>query len=299
MGKDYILSIDQGTTSTRALIFNHDGKIIGRGQQEFKQFYPEPGWVEHDPEEIWRSTTNVISDALEDANISASEINSIGITNQRETTVIWDRNTGEPVYNAIVWQCRRTTEICNQLKQKGLEEVFKAKTGLVLDPYFSGTKIKWILDHVEGARKKAEKEDLLFGTIDSWLIWKLTGGKVHATDYTNASRTLLYNIHKLKWDKELMKVLEIPEYILPEVYPSSYNFGNTAPQSFFGQEIPITGVAGDQQAASFAQGCFEKGMTKITYGTGGFMLMNTGDQAVNSSNGLLTTIAWGLEGEER
>lgn len=297
MSKKYILAIDQGTTSTRALIFNQQGQMIGQAQQEFSQIYPEPGWVEHNPDEIWVSTLSVMAGALKEAKITAAEIAAIGITNQRETTVVWDRHTDDPVYNAIVWQCRRTTGICNQFKERGLEEKFKEKTGLVLDPYFSGTKIKWILDNVEGAREKAKKGELLFGTIDSWLIWKLTGGRVHATDYTNASRTLLFNIHKLDWDRELLEILDIPESILPEVFPSSYNYGITAPYHFFGEEVPITGVAGDQQAATFAQGCYEKGMTKITYGTGGFMLMNTGDRAVASNNGLLTTIAWGLEGK--
>ena len=290
----YIMAIDQGTTSSRALIFNHQGQIVGRAQQEIRQFYPAPGWVEHDPEEIWRSTTEVIRDALQDGEITAGQIAALGITNQRETTIIWDQNTGKPIYNAIVWQCRRSTGICNQLKNEGYQELFKEKTGLVLDPYFSGTKVKWLLDHVEGARERAGKGELLFGTIDSWLVWKLTAGKVHLTDYTNASRTLLFNINTLNWDQELLKILTIPKEILPEVKSSSEVYGVTA-NGFDGQAIPIAGIAGDQQAATFGQGCFEEGMTKITYGTGGFMLMNTGSNIVRSKKGLLTTIAWGIK----
>ncbi len=292
---NYILAIDQGTTSTRAIIYDHSGKTIGKNQKAIKQIYPKPGWVEHNPEEIWETTIGVINGVLKSTNISAGNISAIGITNQRETTVVWDKKTGKPIHNAIVWQCRRTSKICNQLKKRGLEEKFKSKTGLVLDPYFSGTKVKWILDNVDGARKKAEKGDLLFGTIDSWLIWNLTGGEVHVTDYTNASRTLLFNIHDLEWDKELLDILEIPEQILPEVRSSSEIYGRTAEKYFNGQKIPVAGVAGDQQAATFAQCCFEKGMTKITYGTGAFMIMNTGEKPVISDHGLLTTIAWGID----
>jgi len=290
----YILAIDQGTTSSRAIIFNKRGEVIGKGQQEFKQIYPRPGWVEHAPEEIWRSVLEVINLALQDAGITAAEIKGIGITNQRETTVIWDKNNGKPVYNAIVWQCRRTADLVQELKEEGYEDLFRSKTGLMLDPYFSGTKIKWLLDNVDGVRERAEQGELLFGTIDSWLIWKLTGGRVHATDFTNASRTMLYNIHDLCWDKELLNIFKIPEVMLPEVKSCSEIYGTTSPDVFFGEKIPIAGIAGDQQAATFGQGCFGKGMTKITYGTGAFMLMNTGESAVNSENGLLTTISWGL-----
>lgn len=297
MDKKYILAIDQGTTSTRAVLFDHQGKIIGKGQQKFSQIYPKPGWVEHNPDEIWVSVLGVMAQALKSGRVSPKEIAAIGITNQRETTVIWDKKTDEPVYNAIVWQCRRSTDICNDLKNRSLEDKFKKKTGLVLDPYFSGTKIKWILDNVKGAREKAYKGELAFGTIDSWIIWKLTGGKVHITDYTNASRTLLYNIHKLEWDRELLNILDIPETILPDVKSSSEEYGKTVPYHFFGEEVPIAGIAGDQQAATFAQGCYVKGMSKVTYGTGGFMLMNTGNKPVISENGLLTTIAWGINGE--
>jgi len=292
----YILAIDQGTTSSRAIIFNKRGEVIGKGQQEFKQIYPRPGWVEHAPEEIWRSVLEVINLALQDAGITAAEIKGIGITNQRETTVIWDKNNGKPVYNAIVWQCRRTADLVQELKEEGYEDLFRSKTGLMLDPYFSGTKIKWLLDNVDGVRERAEQGELLFGTIDSWLIWKLTGGRVHATDFTNASRTMLYNIHDLCWDKELLNIFKIPEVMLPEVKSCSEIYGTTSPDVFFGEKIPIAGIAGDQQAATFGQGCFGKGMTKITYGTGAFMLMNTGESAVNSENGLLTTISWGLNG---
>ncbi|MDZ7672311.1 MAG: glycerol kinase GlpK [Halanaerobiales bacterium] len=289
----YILAIDQGTTSTRAFLFNKKAEIIGKAQKEFNQYYPKPGWVEHNPEEIWNSTQSVINSVIKKADIKPFEIDSIGITNQRETTVIWDKNTGEPLYNAIVWQCRRTSGICRDLKNKGYEDLFRKKTGLLLDPYFSGTKIKWILDNVKGARKKAKENKVIFGTIDSYLIWKLTGGKIHVTDYTNASRTLLYNISELKWDKELLEIMEVPSNILPTVKSSSEIYGYTDKNVFFGQHIPISGIAGDQQAATFAQGCYEKGMAKTTYGTGAFMLMNIGEKPVYSDNGLLTTIAWG------
>ncbi|HKL12938.1 MAG TPA: glycerol kinase GlpK [Halanaerobiales bacterium] len=293
----YILAIDQGTTSTRALLYDKNGDIIKKAQKEFTQYYPKPGWVEHDPEEIWNSTLGVINNVIKKAKIKPFEIDSIGITNQRETTVVWDKNTGEPLYNAIVWQCRRTSDICKDLKEEGYEDLFRDKTGLLLDPYFSGTKIKWILDNVEGARKMAEENKIIFGTIDTYLIWKLTDGKVHVTDYSNASRTLLYNIHELKWDQELLDIMEVPSYILPDVKSSSEIYGYTDKNVFFGQHIPIAGIAGDQQAATFAQGCYEEGMTKITFGTGAFLLMNTGNEPVYSENGLLTTIAWGCDGE--
>lgn len=292
MGK-YILAIDQGTTSSRAIVFNNDGNIVSVAQQEFTQHYPKPGWVEHDPNEIWATTIGVIADALARKDIKRNEIAAIGITNQRETTVVWDADTGKPIYNAIVWQDRRTSKICDDIKEKGLESTFKKKTGLIIDAYFSGTKIKWILDNVEGAKKKAEKGRLRFGTIDTWLIWKLTNGKIHVTDYTNASRTLIYNIFNLCWDEELLQVLDIPESILPNVRPSSEIYGYTD-KEVFGGEVPITGIAGDQQAAVFGHCCFEKGMVKNTYGTGCFMLMNTGEKAVLSEHGLLTTIAYGI-----
>ncbi len=293
----YILSIDQGTTSSRAIIFNKDSEIVSVAQKEFKQYYPKPGWVEHDPHEIWVSVMAVLSEALTKADIKPAQIAGIGITNQRETTVVWDAESGKAIHNAIVWQDRRTAAICDELKEQGLEEKIRNKTGLVTDAYFSGTKVKWILDNVEGAREKAEAGKLRFGTIDSWVIWKLTGGEVHVTDYTNASRTLIYNIFDLEWDQELLEILDIPESMLPEVKPSSEVYGKTVDYHFFGQNVPIAGIAGDQQAATFGQGCYDKGMAKNTYGTGCFMLMNTGTEAVKSENGLLTTIAWGLDGE--
>ena len=294
---DYILSIDQGTTSSRAMIFDQRGDIKYRAQKEFTQIYPRPGWVEHDPVEIWESVKDVMAAVMQQGQFEPEDIAAIGITNQRETTVVWDKKTGEPIHNAIVWQCRRTTDICSELKDRGLEEKFQKKTGLLLDPYFSGTKIKWLFDNVEEVRRKAEEGRLVFGTVDSWLIWKLTAGRVHITDYSNASRTLLYNIHDLKWDEELLDILDVPISIMPEVRPSSDIFARTAPQNFFGCETPIAGIAGDQQAATFAQGCFKKGMIKSTYGTGAFMLMNTGRTPYISDNGLLTTIGWGLNGE--
>ncbi|MGM9923797.1 MAG: glycerol kinase GlpK [Bacillus sp. (in: firmicutes)] len=293
----YILSLDQGTTSSRAIIFNKEGEVVHIAQKEFTQYFPHPGWVEHNASEIWGSILAVIASALSETGIDASQIAGIGITNQRETTVVWDKHTSKPVYNAIVWQSRQTQGICNELKDQGYEEMIRDKTGLLIDPYFSGTKVKWILDNVEGAREKAEKGDLLFGTIDTWLIWKLSGGKVHVTDYSNASRTLMYNIYDLKWDQELLEILGIPESMLPEVKPSSEVYANTVKYHFFGKEIPIAGAAGDQQAALFGQACFEDGMAKNTYGTGCFMLMNTGEKAVKSENGLLTTIAWGIDGK--
>ncbi|MFX3618139.1 MAG: glycerol kinase GlpK [Sporolactobacillus sp.] len=296
MGK-YILALDEGTTSVRAMIFDEQGKIVQMAQKEFTQFFPNPGWVEQDANEIWGSILSVIADSLSTSEIDPKDIAGIGITNQRETAVVWDRHTGHPIYHAIVWQSRQTAEICRQLKEAGYEEKFRNKTGLLLDPYFAGTKVKWILDHVEGAREKAEKGDLLFGTIDSWLVWKLSGGKTHVTDYTNASRTLIYNIYDLKWDDELLEILDIPKKMLPEVHSSSEIYARTISYHFFGEEVPIAGIAGDQQSALFGQACYEKGMVKNTYGTGCFMLMNTGEQAVHSNTGLLTTIAWGLNGK--
>jgi glycerol kinase len=294
MKKAYILSLDQGTTSSRAILYNADGSVVGKAQKEFSQIYPKAGWVEHDPMEIWGSQSGVVSELLATTAVTAEEIAAIGITNQRETTVVWERKTGKPVYNAIVWQCRRTAEICDELKAGGLENYIKENTGLVLDAYFSGTKVKWILDHVEGARQKAKNGELLFGTMDTWLIWNLTRGKVHVTDYSNASRTMLYNIKKLSWDKKILKELSIPESMLPDVKPSSAVYGHTDAR-LFGAEIPIAGDAGDQQAALFGQACYTPGMVKNTYGTGCFMLMLTGEKRVHSRNGLLTTIAWGID----
>ncbi|MCY9137652.1 glycerol kinase GlpK [Peribacillus frigoritolerans] len=293
----YILSLDQGTTSSRAILFNKSGEVLHIAQKEFNQYFPNPGWVEHNANEIWGSILSVIASCLSEMNVRPEQIAGIGITNQRETTVVWDKETGQPIHHAIVWQSRQTSEICTQLKGEGLDDLFLQKTGLLIDAYFSGTKVKWILDHVDGAREKAENGDLLFGTIDTWLIWKLSGGKSHVTDYSNASRTLMYNIHDLKWDEELLEILQVPQSMLPDVRSSSEVYGKTAPHHFFGQEIPIAGAAGDQQAALFGQECFEKGMAKNTYGTGCFMLMNTGEKAVKSEHGLLTTIAWGLNGK--
>ncbi|MGN1401270.1 MAG: glycerol kinase GlpK [Bacillus sp. (in: firmicutes)] len=296
MGK-YILSIDQGTTSSRAILFDKQGKIVHTAQKEFTQIFPQPGWVEHNANEIWSSVLAVIAATLSESGVEASQIAGIGITNQRETTVVWDKDTGKPIYNAIVWQSRQTNGICEELREAGHNELFRSKTGLLIDAYFSGTKVKWILDNVEGARELAEKGKLLFGTIDTWLIWKLSGGKAHVTDYSNAARTLMYNIYDLKWDEELLSILDIPASMLPEVRPSSEVYANTVEYHFFGHEVPISGVAGDQQAALFGQACFEKGMAKNTYGTGCFMLMNTGEQPVKSEHGLLTTLAWGLDGK--
>ncbi|MDF2893135.1 MAG: glycerol kinase [Clostridia bacterium] len=292
----YVMALDQGTTSSRCILFNEKGLIESVAQKEFTQIYPTAGWVEHDAMEIWSTQIGVAQEAMAKINASAEDIAAIGITNQRETTVVWDKRTGKPVYNAIVWQCRRTAPICDELKAKGLEGMFKEKTGLVVDAYFSGTKVKWILDNVEGAREEAENGNLLFGTIDAWLIWNLTKGKVHVTDYSNASRTLLFNIHDLKWDDEILAELNIPKSMLPEAKPSSCVYGHTD-KSLFGTEIAIAGAAGDQQAALFGQTCFESGNAKNTYGTGCFMLMNTGEKAFTSKNGLLTTIAWGLDGK--
>ncbi|MDX1585801.1 MAG: glycerol kinase GlpK [Balneolaceae bacterium] len=294
--KQYILAFDQGTTSSRAILFDHHGSIVSKAQKEFEQIFPKPGWVEHDPNEIWSSQTGVAAEAVTKAGIKPNQVAAIGITNQRETTVVWDKNTGKPVYNAIVWQDRRTAPITDQLKKEGLEETFRKKTGLVLDPYFSGTKIKWILDNINGARRKADHGDLLFGTIDSWLIWKMTNGKVHVTDVTNASRTLLYNIHDRKWDQELLEILDVPLSMLPEVKSCSEVYAETA-GDVLAAKIPIAGIAGDQQAALFGQVCTQKGMAKNTYGTGCFMLMNTGEKPIQSENKLLTTIAWQRDGK--
>ncbi|MCI8565685.1 MAG: glycerol kinase GlpK [Lachnospiraceae bacterium] len=294
--EQYILAIDQGTTSTRAILFDHETHIVGSSQKEFTQYFPQPGWVEHDANEIWLSVLFVMMDAVRAAGIRPEQVAAIGITNQRETTVVWDKNTGIPVCNAIVWQSRQTAEICGELRAAGHEQRIREKTGLLIDPYFSGTKIRWILDHVEGARERAERGELLFGTIDTWLVWKLSGGAAHVTDYSNASRTMLYNIYDLCWDPELLELLQVPASMLPEVKPSSCVYGTTAPYHFFGREVPIAGIAGDQQAALFGQACFEPGMAKNTYGTGCFMLMNTGEQPIRSRFGLVTTIAWGYDG---
>ncbi|VXB03027.1 glycerol kinase (sn-glycerol-3-phosphate generating) [Bacillus sp. 349Y] len=293
----FILSLDQGTTSSRAILFNQKGEAAHTAQKEFTQHFPKPGWVEHNANEIWGSILAVIASVLSESSVKAEQIEGIGITNQRETTVVWDKETGDPVYNAIVWQSRQTADICDELKSQGLNDKFRDKTGLLIDAYFSGTKVKWILDNVDGAREKAEAGKLLFGTIDTWLIWKMSGGKAHVTDYSNASRTLMYNIYDLEWDKELLDILGVPESMLPEVRPSSEVYATTIPYHFFGREIPIAGAAGDQQAALFGQACYNEGMAKNTYGTGCFMLMNTGEKAVKSDNGLLTTLAWGIDGK--
>lgn len=293
----YILAIDQGTTSTRAILFDHDFHVVGVAQKEFPQYFPKPGWVEHDANEIWLSTLSVMSEVITKTGIAPSSVKGIGITNQRETAVVWDKNTGIPIYHAIVWQSRQTDEICAKLKSDGKEEMIHSKTGLIIDPYFSATKIKWIFDHVEGAKEKAINGDLLFGTIDSWLVWKLSGHKTHITDVTNASRTLLYNIYENCWDQELLDLFEIPTSMLPEVKESSEIYGHTASYHFFGQEVPIASVIGDQQAALFGQHCFQVGSVKNTYGTGGFLLMNTGEKPMASTQGNLTTIAWKLNGK--
>ena len=291
---EYIMALDAGTTSNRCILFNQQGKICSVAQKEFTQYFPEPGWVEHDADEIWSTQLGVAVEAMSKIGASAEDIAAIGITNQRETAIVWDKITGEPVCHAIVWQCRRTAEYCDSLKEQGYTEFFRKKTGLIIDAYFSGTKIKWILDHVEGAREKAENGGLLFGTVETWLIWKLTKGRVHVTDYSNASRTLLFNINTLEWDKEILNLIGIPECMLPEVKPSSYIYGE-ADAAFFGGKIKIAGAAGDQQSALFGQTCFRAGQAKNTYGTGCFLLMNTGEKPVFSDNGLVTTIAWGLE----
>ncbi|MBQ8188730.1 MAG: glycerol kinase GlpK [Lachnospiraceae bacterium] len=294
--KKYILAIDQGTTSSRAILFNKKGEIVASAQKEFPQYFPKPGWVEQDANEIWLSVMSVYMEVLVKAKVSAEEIAAMGITNQRETAIVWDKVTGEPIYHAVVWQSRQTADICKELSEAGKEEMIREKTGLLIDPYFSATKVKWILEHVEGAKEKAEKGELLFGTVDSFLVYKLTGGKVHATDYSNASRTLLYNIYDLDWDEELLELFGIPRTMMPEVRPSGGDFGVTEGK-FFETGIPIRGIAGDQQAALFGQTCFEPGMAKNTYGTGCFMLMNTGEKPAKSEHGLLTTIAWGLDGK--
>lgn len=293
----YILSLDQGTTSSRAILFNKEGEIVHVAQKEFTQIFPKPGWVEHNASEIWGSILAVIASVMSESNVKPEQIAGLGITNQRETAVVWDKETGLPVYNAIVWQSRQTSGICDELRAKGYNDLFRDKTGLLIDAYFSGTKVKWILDNVEGAREKADQGKLLFGTIDTWLVWKLSGGKAHVTDYSNASRTLMYNIYDLKWDEELLEILSVPKSMLPEVRPSSEVYAHTIDYHFFGQEVPIAGIAGDQQAALFGQACFGEGMAKNTYGTGCFMLMNTGEKAVKSDNGLLTTLAWGIDGK--
>ena len=291
----YVMALDSGTTSNRCILFNERGEMCSVAQKEFTQHFPKPGWVEHEPGEIWSTQLAVAREAMTKIGASAEDISAIGITNQRETTIVWDKNTGQPVYPAIVWQCRRTSEYCDSLKEKGLTEKFREKTGLVIDAYFSGTKVKWILDHVEGARERAEKGMLLFGTVETWLIWKLTRGAVHVTDYSNASRTMLFNINTLEWDEEILKELGIPRSMLPQARASSEIYGETDP-SFFGGRIPIAGAAGDQQAALFGQACFDQGEAKNTYGTGCFLLMNTGSKPVFSKNGLVTTIGWGIGG---
>ena len=292
----YIMALDSGTTSNRCILFNETGEMVSVAQKEFTQYFPKPGWVEHDANEIWDTQLEVARKAMDNIGATAANIAAIGITNQRETTIVWDKHTGEPVCRAIVWQCRRTSEYCDRLKEKGLTDTFRSKTGLVIDAYFSGTKLSWILENVPGAREKAENGELLFGTVETWLIWKLTGGRVHVTDYSNASRTMLFNINTLQWDEEILAELNIPKCMLPEARPSSCIYGQSAAH-FFGARIPIAGAAGDQQAALFGQTCFTPGEAKNTYGTGCFMLMNTGEKPVFSNNGLVTTIAWGLDGK--
>ncbi|MDD6637399.1 MAG: glycerol kinase GlpK [Lachnospiraceae bacterium] len=292
----YVMALDAGTTSNRCVLFDEAGNICSMAQKEFRQFFPNPGWVEHDANEIWSTQLGVAVEAMNRINAKASDIAAIGITNQRETAIVWNKETGEPIYNAIVWQCRRTSDIADELKAKGLEECYRKKTGLMIDAYFSATKLKWLLDHVEGARKLAEEGKLLFGTVETWLIWKFTKGKVHVTDYSNASRTMLFNINTLEWDQEILDELNIPRNMLPKPMPSSCVYGYTDP-SFLGDAIPIAGAAGDQQAALFGQTCFREGEAKNTYGTGCFLLMNTGEKPVFSNNGLVTTIAWGLDGK--
>lgn len=290
----FIIALDQGTTSSRAVLFDHQGAIAGITQQEFTQYFPQPGWVEHDANEIWESQKSVLDQLISDHNLTPEMVAAIGITNQRETAIVWDCKSGEPIFNAIVWQDKRTAPICEDLKDQGLEDYVRHNTGLVIDSYFSGTKVKWILDQVDGARERAKNGELAFGTVDSWLVWKMTNGAKHVTDYTNASRTLMYNIRDLKWDDKLLEALDVPASILPEVKPSGYHFGD---YEWEGVKIPIAGIAGDQQAALFGQACFDPGMAKNTYGTGCFMLMNTGEKLHDSKNGLLTTIAWGLDGK--
>ena len=297
MDKPYLLVIDQGTTSSRAMLFDHSGMVVGKAQREFEQQFPQPGWVEHDPREILGSVYGTIAEVITRARVSAAQIAGIGITNQRETTVVWDRKTGLAIHNAIVWQSRQTAEVCEQLKTDGYDGLVRERTGLLLDPYFSGTKVKWILDRVPGARARAERGELLFGTIDSWLLWNLSEDHTHATDASNASRTLMYDIHKQQWCPDLLKMLDVPAAMLPQVRDNSTVFAHTSAQSVFGHRVPISGIAGDQQAALFGHACFEPGMAKNTYGTGCFLLMNTGDKAVQSHNGLLTTTAWRINGQ--
>lgn len=294
--RSYILAIDQGTTGSTALLFNKEGRVISSAYREVHQIYPQPGWVEHDPQELLGTSVAVAREALQKAGVDASQVRSVGITNQRETTVVWERNTGEPVSNAIVWQCRRTDSLCEELKQKGLSQSVSEKTGLIIDAYFSATKLRWILDHIPQGQRRAEQGELLFGTVDSWLVWNLTGGAVHITDYSNACRTMLFNIHSLQWDRELLSALNIPEAVLPRVMPSSQVYGETAAGLLGDSRVPLSAVAGDQQAALFGQACYEPGMAKNTYGTGSFVLLNTGTKPVPSRRGLVTTIAWGLEG---
>ena len=294
--RKYIMALDSGTTSNRCILFDREGNICSLAQKEFTQYFPRPGWVEHDADEIFASQLEVARQALQNIGATAADIAAIGITNQRETTILWNRRTGRPIHNAIVWQCRRTAPYCDQLREEGWTQPIQEKTGLVIDPYFSGTKIRWLLEHVPGARELAEAGDLLFGTVETWLIWKLTGGRVHVTDYSNASRTMLFNIHTLSWDEEILKKLEIPASILPQAVPSSSIYGDTD-AAFLGAPIPIAGAAGDQQAALFGQTCFTPGQSKCTYGTGAFLLMNTGNRPIASHNGLVTTIGWGLNGE--
>lgn len=293
----YIIGVDQSTSGTKAVMVDSNGDILAKSQKEHRQYYPEPGWVEHDPAEIYENVKLVLKDVVDKGNFITTDIEALAITNQRETVVVWDKNTGLPVYNAIVWQCRRTAELCDELKTRGLDNTIKNKTGLMMDSYFSATKVKWILDNADGAREKAEKGELLLGNIDTWLIWKLTGGRVHATDYTNASRTLLFNIKTLEWDKELLNIFGIPESMLPQVRSSNDMFGYTDPSQTFGVSIPISGVIGDSQGALFGQQCFEMGMAKATYGTGSSVLMNTGYKLIESRNGLVTAIAWGIDGK--
>ena len=296
MREKYVMALDQGTTSARCILYDRQGRQVSVAQKEFRQIYPREGWVEHDPMDIWSTQMGVAQEAMLKVDVTSEDIDSIGITNQRETTVVWDRETGEPVYNAIVWQCRRTAGFCDQLKRQGLEDMIKSRTGLLIDPYFSATKLRWILENVDGARQRAEAGQLLFGTIETWLIWRLTGGKVHITDYSNASRTMMFNIHTLRWDEDILRVMGIPACMLPESRPSSMVYGESHPR-IFGGAIPISGAAGDQQSALFGQACFSEGEAKNTYGTGGFMLVNTGIKPVESKNGLLTTVAWGIGNE--
>ena len=295
-GKSHILAIDQGTTGSTALLFDEKGRVLASVYREIQQIYPQPGWVEHDPQEIFNTTVSVAREALDKAQVSPAEVNGIGITNQRETTIVWDRHTGEPACNAIVWQCRRTAPLCEELKSRGLADSIREKTGLIIDAYFSATKLRWILDNIPQGQYRAEQGDLLFGTVDSWLVWNLTGRKAHVTDYTNASRTMLFNIHSLKWDEELLSALDIPKAVLPDVKPSSFIYGETTPGIFGNTSIPVCGIAGDQQAALFGQACYDDGMAKNTYGTGSFVMLNTGNRVVQSGKGLVTTLACGKNG---